>query len=460
MNKKNVGIILALVCIVAGCLIPPTEALTVEALRFAGVFVGMLILLITQAMPDWTACLFSCCILVCLKVTTIPTVMSNFSGSTLWLIIMVFAFAAALGKTGILNRVALKILTFFPATYNGAVLALMCSGAIMNPMIPSANAKSNILITVSNAITDQLGIQPRSNEALGLFTACHMPTYICGNAFTSGSVYVAMMLGFITDRSFDMVSWFIATSIWFLVIMVATYFFCAIYCKPKEKLEISKDFYKERYAALGAMSKQEKISGIVLLCTIALWATSSIHGLDAGIVGLIAICIFVVTDIFAPTEWVSKVPWTMITFIGCVLGIAGLISSLGWSTILAGILSPYLKGIVGNPWLFVPAVCILTFLARFVIISQTTCLLVFIAIFGPLMEPAGMSLFVLIFCCFIGGSCWNNSIQTPLVSASIQVSGGRVTHAEAKKSSMFFMIIHTIACTASIPLWQALGLIW
>lgn len=460
-KKKIAGFVLALAAVVAGFLIAPFGALTVESMRYAGVFVAMIILLLTGALHDWVAVLLSCCLLVCFKVASIGTVFSAFSGSTIWLIIMVFAFAAALGNSGLLTRVALKILTFFPATYNGAVLALMCSGTVVNPLIPSVNAKCNILIPVATEITAQVGLKERGKGALGLFTACHMPTFVCGNAFLSGSVYVAVMIGFITDQTFTLVSWFIATCVWFGIIMVATYFYCVIACKPEEKINISKTFYKERYAELGAMSKKEKIAGVVLLCILAVWSTSSMHGLDSGITGLIAICIFVATGILTPAEWCTKVPWTLIVFVGGVLGIAGLMSTVGWSTVLADLLGPMLSGIVGNPWLFVPALCLLTYVARFVIIDHLTCLVVFMAIFTPLMEPAGMSLFVLIFVCFMSGNVWNVPYQNPYPMATLQVAGGKyVTFTELRRNSYFYMVINLIAMVASIPLWQALGLIW
>lgn len=462
MTKKQItGIILALMSIIIGCLIPPTETLSAEAIRFAGIFIAALIFLITKAVPDWAGLLFCCCMLVCMKIGTVAQVFTSFSSSTLWLIIMVFAFAAALGSTGLLNRIALKILTLFPATYNGAVLALMTAGTIMNPLIPSVNAKCNILLPVATAVTEQVGLKERSKGALGLFTACHMPTYVCGNAFLSGSVYVAVMIGFITDRSFNLLTWFAATAVWFAVIMIGTYFYCVLYCKPEVKPEISKEFYKERYAALGKMSKKEKITAIVLICTVAMWCTSSIHGMDSGIIGLVAIFIFVVTGVFTTADWVTKVPWSMITMIGCIIGLANFISITGWNAVLTETLGAVLSPIVGNPWIFVPALIIITYATRMVIIDHLTVLILFMSIFSALMEPSGMSLFVLIFVCYISGNTWNTPFQAPFVVASVQVAGGKyVTFDEVKKNSYLFMILNLIGMVASIPLWQALGYIW
>ena len=65
------------------------------------------------------------------------------------------------------------------------------------------------------------------------------------------------------------------------------------------------------------------------------------------------------------------------------------------------------------------------------------------------------------FVCFISGNTWNTPFQAPFVVASVQVAGGKyVTFDEVKKTSILFMILNLIGMVASIPLWQALGLIF
>ncbi len=460
-KKKVLALAAAFIIGLVIAFIPPFGELTVESMRFAGIFVALIILLVTQALPDWTTVLAASALLVLTKTSTTSVVFSAFSGGTVWLVIMIFALAASISNSGLLKRIALKILTWFKPTYNGAVLAMMCAGVISGPLIPSANAKVNILIPVATEVTELVGFKERSKPALGLFSAVYLPSMIGSNAFLSGSIYVSIMLGFITDMTFNMVSWFVATCLWFVVILVGTWIWCVTYCKPDEEVELPATFYKDRYASLGAMTKNEKVVAVVLLVALSLWCTVSIHGLDTGMVGWIAVCILVGFGIFTTTDFITRIPWTTVVFIGGLLSIGNLISALGWSDVIADLLGPIVAPVVSSPWVFVPFLCVFTYLLRFVVVEQLTSLLITLAIFSPLLADAGISMFVLVFVQFMSAMVWNVSYQNPYPHATISAAGGKyVTFDELKKDSYLFMVLNLIGCTISIPLWYALGLLW
>ena len=229
-------------------------------------FLAVIVLLLTGALADWVVVLGASSLMILTDavfrkvgimtepVFTMPGLFGAFSGSTVWLVIMVFALSTGIGKSGLLNRIAIAILSVFPPTYTGAVVAMMCTGTVLSPLIPSVNAKVNILIPFATFTTEEMGIKPRSKGALGLFTACYLPAYLGGNAFLTGSVYVSVICGFITSyaaalgvegASFNFVSWLVAASVWFVVLLAGTFLFCAVLCRPAEKVEFSKTFFKD-----------------------------------------------------------------------------------------------------------------------------------------------------------------------------------------------------------------------
>lgn len=438
----------------------PPAGLTPAAMNYAGIFVAVIFLLIVQALPDWVVVLAATALLALTKTAKVPEIYSAFSGSTLWLIIMVFALAAGIGKSGLLTRVGLKILTFFPANYRGAVLALMSSGLVVGPLIPSVNAKVNIMIPVATAVTEQVGLKERSRGALGLFSASYMTIMLGGNAFLSGSVYVAIMLGFLPGQNFTLVSWLVATSVWLAVLLVGIYLYCMTYCKPEQDISFPSSYFKERLRELGPVTRDEKFAGVLLFICLLVWSTAKLHGMDTGMVGLLAVCALASYGLITGADFIGKVPWTLIVFIGGLLGMASLMTSLGWSDFIAGLLGPIFAPIVSSPWIFVPFLCLFTYVLRFVVIEQLTSLIITLAIFSPLMSQAGMSLFVLVFVQFMASMVWNVPYQNPYPLATLQVAGGKyVTFAELRKSSYAYMVICLIGMTASIPLWQMLGFI-
>lgn len=193
---------------------------------------------------------------------------------------------------------------------------------------------------------------------------------------------------------------------------------------------------------------------------IVVWSTKSIHGLDTTLFGLLVICLMFYLDLFSTMDLITKVPWSMMVQIGGLLALSGCITALGWSTYLAGVLAPYLGGLVANPFIFVVFLILSTYLVRFVIIDQLACTVIYVAIFGSLCAAAGISEFVLVFCVFMAGMVWNTSYQNPLINVTVQIAGGKyVPFSEMRKSSWAFMIIFLIACLVSVPVWSAFGLV-
>ena len=455
------------------------SVLSAASFVYAGVFLAVIVLLLTGALADWVVVLGASSLMILTDavfrkvgimtepVFTMPGLFGAFSGSTVWLVIMVFALSAGIGKSGLLNRIAIAILSVFPSTYTGAVVAMMCTGTVLSPLIPSVNAKVNILIPFATSTTEEMGIKPRSKGALGLFTACYLPAYLGGNAFLTGSVYVSVICGFITSyaaalgvegASFNFVSWLVAASVWFVVLLAGTFLFCAVLCRPAEKVEFSKTFFKDRLKEMGAMRRDEKIAAAVLVIALLLWSTSSFHGMDTAMIGWAAICVMCATGLLAPSDFNTKIPWSLVVFIGSLLGMANYMSTLGWSDAIAGVLGPILAPLVASPWIFVPFICIFTYLLRFLIIEQNTALVVVMAIFGGLMHAAGMNLYVIIFTEFMSSMCWTVPYMNPFAMATLGVAGGKyVTFPEMRRASILYMAINLVGCTASIPLWYALG---
>lgn len=409
VRKKLLFVLLAIaVMLVIGFVPAETEAMSRTAWQYLGIFGLMLVLLITAALPDWATCLAVLALLVVFKIGTVSEVMSQFGSSTVWLVIGIFTLSIGLNNSGFLKRIALWIVTKFPGTYRGQVTAMFVSGLITAPLIPSSLAKTGVLSPLTAQVSEASGIEPSSKPALGIWTACFMPTYYFGCAFMSGSAYVALMIGFMGGMEFTWGSWFSALWPWLVVSIVLTYLFCSVICKPKQTTAtFSTEFIKEQYKALGPMSKKEKQGIVILLVCLILWLTQSVHKIDAGMVALLGSAAMAFCGLITTPDLCAKGQWNLIIFIGALLGFSSFMSSTGASTWIAGLLGPIISPIISSPYIFVPCLCIITFLLRHVIVSQLCCLAIMLAIFGPLLPDAGISMFVLVLVEYMSGMIWN-----------------------------------------------------
>jgi len=439
----------------------PTESETMTRLawQYLGCFVFMLALIISRAIPDWAAVLCTMAILVALKVAKVGEVTAQFASSTVWLCIGVFIMSIGINNSGFMKRLALWILIKFPGTYAGQVTAMLLSGIIMSPVIPSSTAKTSMMAPFVNHVCEASGAERNSKQSLGLWFANFMGTNQLGMAFVSGSVYVALMMGFVGE-SVSWGQWFIRACVWYVVCIVLVYLFCLLYCKPTgEKKAANLEFIKESYNSLGKMSTKEKQGIVIVFCALVLWLTQSTHKIDAGMVAILADVAFIACGLITPPEVGAKGMWTITIFVGGVLSIAGLMAPLGVSSWLAATLGPILSPIMSSPWIFVPCLCIITYLLRFIIVSQSACMAVMIAIFGTLLEPHGINIFVLVFTSWVSGTCWNVAYQNPPTAGLIKLCEPSLDFNTAAKGSYAYCIINVIAMTCSIPLWMALGLL-
>lgn len=458
-RKSLIVFLIAAVALVLISFLPPeTGDMTRASWKYLGCFAFMLITMIGRAFPDWACVLATMGLIVALGAGKVATVTASFASSTLWLVIGVFIMSIGINNSGIMKRIALWVLVKFPGTYIAQVAAMLLAGLITTPMIPSAFAKTSIMAPFTAQVSEALDLKPNSKPALGLWYANFVCTYSLGNAFLSGSAFVALMIGYI-GSTFTWGEWFSTTWVWYLVNIALVFIFCAFFCKPKNASEAGNvEFLKEQYKNLGPVSLKEKQAAIIISVALVLWITQKMHGIDAGMVALLADVAFVACGLITAPEANAKGQWTLVCFIGGVLSIAGMMNSNGVGTWIAGILGPIAAPFMSNPYIFVLFLVISTYLLRYVIVSQTCCLTIYVGLFFPLCAAVGINNFVVVFVVYMSSMLWNAAYMNPSVAGFVRMAGEKyVPYSLAAKGSYFWMFQNLIAMMISVPVWMALG---
>ena len=463
MNKKKLSFLaIAIAIAVIISLIPPMEGLTGVSMRFMGIFIAGLFLLVSNAMEAWQVFMLIAAACVLTKVTSFGTMASQFAGSTVWLLMVLFALGAAMAKSGLLVRIVYKLLTLFPANYHGAVLALMTSSAVVCPLIPSAQAKSNILIPLVNQLTETLGIKDRSRGAMGLFSIVMIICLVGSTAFVTGGSMVPTLIGMMgaDGERFDMISYFAANSVWFFTLLIGTYIFSAKICKPKEETrEFSKDYFAEKGKELGPMTYEEKVVLIVFVSLIVLWATTMLTNLNTTMVGFVGILCLMVFGVVDTKDFTKSVPWTTLIFIGYLLCMTTLMQETGWNDWMAGNLAGVVGLVLGNPYTFVLFLCILVAVMRLFVLDGMATLVMLLPIFAPFVADAGISMFVVVRIIYVMTFAFYGSYNCGAFMGTISMAT-HIEFPEVRKAGFAVMILNLIGFLASVPLWKAMGIIW
>lgn len=480
MNKTVKWTLKLVIPIVIGIIIAnlqPPEMLDRSAMIYMGIFECVLVWLILDVMPDWAAVVAGMAGFIVFGVGSMSTVLSPFSGGTIWLIIGAFGIAAFVTKSGLLKRLAYFVLSLFPENYKGQVGALYTTGVIMSPLIPALVAKGCILAPLANAVSKSLGYLRRSKAATGLFCAAWVSASILGHAFLTGAAPCFIIIGMLPSEQqaqwTDWLTWFFSAAVWFVVIAVLCYFaILKIYDPKKDKGTESegeqtepaavpeKGFAKKQLAEMGSMSRDEKMSAALLVIAFIGWIFGSNIGLSNAVVTIIIFMLAGATGLLTKSDVGERIPWSTVIFIGGIMSIADLISKLGIDKWLGTIIGPFVAPFASNPYLFVMLIVLLTYLMRVVIISQTATMAIFLAALSGVAVAAGVNLWVLLFVCYMSSNVWYFPFtHNVFVAVYGSTKGEMCEHKDTLPMNWAFMVINLIACLASVPVWQMMGLL-
>jgi len=460
-----VKVVVAIASVVLGAwvaLLTPPEGLTPAAMHALGIVVWSVGWWVGMVVPEYVTGLLMCALWVAFKVVPFDKAFYNFSTSGWWIMVGAFGLGAVAGRTGLLRRISLWVISLFPSTFAGQVIGLMGSGTIISPLVPSMNAKAALASPIALAISDSLGIERKTAGAAGLFGACYTGFVLMGHMFLSGSfshyVLIATM-----PKEYQNVSWLdwmlyaLPWGVCTFLLMTLTIIF---FFKPKTPVRLPKGFGAEQLAKIGPTSRDEKIVLMVLCGALALWMTESLHGINSGVVAVLAMCSLLGLGTMTRDDFKNGIEWPAVMFVGSIFNMATVISNLKIDKYLAGVLKPMLASVLSDPALFVVCLAVGIFAIRFIVTSMTSGAVIYCLILAPILPQFGIHPWIVIFISFTAAGLWMLGYMNTIYLCGVFSTKGEMTrHSDMMKLNFAYMAILIIGCLVSIPYWRMIGLI-
>lgn len=460
---KTVGIILGIFLgFVVGLMSPPA-GLTVKAMWALGVFTWAIIFLIFDVIPDYIVTTIMLCLWVLIGSVKFTVAFAFFSNPNWWIVMGAFGLGFAASKTGLLRRISLLIMKALPTTFKGQTLALIGSGTIIAPLIPSFTAKAAVCAPLSLGISDAMGYEHKSRGASGLFAANVVGFIASAPAFLSASYLSFMIVSLLPKQiqaQYDWVQWFILMLPWTIIVLVCGYFCIVFMYKPEEKDALPKGYVAEELAKMGPMSRKEKTTLIVLVVTLLFWMTGKLHGIDASIVAVLAVTILLIVGVIERPEFRSGLNWDALVFLGGIVGIGSVFPALGIDKWMGQLVEPVIMPLTKDIYIFIIALSVITIVLRFAILSQTALIAIFILMLTPMAQASGISPWVIGIIVYAAGNTWTVFYQNaPYIAGYYATGGDFINHNSQIKMSVAYMIICTVGLLACVPLWQFMGIV-
>lgn len=335
-------------------------------------------------------------------------------------------------------------------------------------------AKTGILTTVARGITESAGYEIGGKQSNGLFLAYWNGLKSCSTMFITASVVSAALVGMLPAETAaeygGIAKWALLAIPTMVVFFIITFAFIQLAYgdrskKSPEERKASADaiseYINKRLAELGNWKAGEKIVAVIIVVTVVLWLTKSMHGIPEWIVtafAMVACFVFKIIDI---KTFKAGVPWEVIIFVGCAISIGTVLPAVGIIDWLMGVVGPMTEGFFANPYLMVVGVAVFAYLVRFVIVSESGFLAVATALLFPLAMAAGVNPWIVAFVLNAITNTFQLPYQSSLLIGTAGVGGTDfVKYGEASKFNVVFCLAFVVGFLVSVPIWSAMGIVY
>lgn len=466
MKNKNMKLLFSLIGIVLAVIVaflPPIEGLDRNAMIVLATLIWAIIFWIINGIPDFAVGLIMCASWVVFKVATFDIAFSSFSKTSWWMVIGALGVGIAVSGTGLMKRIALHVMKFFPMTFKGQSLAVMLAGIIVSPTIPSTNAKGSIAAPLSLSISDTMGYERKSKPSAGLFMSMFFGFVCASPIFLSATFmnYVGRgLLDEATQAQLTWGRWLLYALPWAIILIVGGYVAINILYKPDKENTLPADFIANQIKALGPMSKNEILTAVILVTTLILWMLERKTGISSAIIALVALSVLIGLKIVSVQDFKNKIPWNAVVFIGCALNLGTILPLVGIDQWIGNTLSPIIEPILSNPYVLVVVLALIVYAIRFMLVSLSAAVTLFILMVLPMIAGTGLNPFVIAFVIITSVNIWILPYQNPpFLTTYYSIDGKMASTKQTLKGSIIYMVLNIIGLLLSVPFWSLFGLL-
>jgi di/tricarboxylate transporter len=271
-------------------------------------------------------------------------------------------------KTGLARRISYRILLIFPPTYLGILSAFLLIGFVLTLGVPSMTVRTAIMVPIAFALVQAINLPLPSRGAalivLGAFEMAVLP----GCAVLTGSLWGPFLAGLFANAGLT-VTWFeyarvmaLPTIVWCALIIVAN----LLVMRPPPAPGMRKDAVRAQLHELGAMSRPEAITAIIIGTAVVTWAIQPWHRIPPEAIGMIALAALFAMRVLTAAEIGPGIPWGLAIFVGGMLSLTTVMNTYKINVWLGGYIIPAVQPFVGQPLLLVIAMSVAVALMRFV----------------------------------------------------------------------------------------------
>ena len=362
---------------------------------------------IVGAFPILTASVFAAAAAVLTGLLTPAQAYAGFANPTILLIVMAFLVARAVVKCGLGQRLGHLVVSLFGKSTLGLSYSIFLVDGLIAPAFPSNTARGGVIYPLVVGLAEAGGATPgnASRRKLGGYL---MFSGMASLSLSSALWFTAMAanpLGAEMARSFGVAmnfgSWLVASSVPTLATMLLLPWILQRIMSPEvTRTPDAPATAKRALAALGPLTRDERIVAATFAGMVALWASAGALGLDSTAIAMLGLGILLAAGVLTLGD-IAKEGDVLATFIwfAVLYTLSGQLNEMGFMAYLGNQLAGALGGFGRVP---VYLVLVVTYVAfHYLFVSQTAHVLALFAVYLEvgvrLGVPAAPLAFMLLF---------------------------------------------------------------
>jgi len=255
--------------------IPTPAGLSVAGQRALAAFVVCLILWITRVIPLAVTSLLAIVLIPLLGIMDSAEAFSLFGNQAVFFILGAFILAAALMKSGLSSRMALLFLRRFGSTPKSLLLGAMMVPAALSFVMPE-HAVAAMMFPIILEIVHGLKLKPlKDNYGQAIFLSMAWGAAIGGVATFLGGARNALAVGILKQSTGEFIGFFEWTvavlPLVIVMLVVANLVIRRFFPHSISDTKAAIKLLEEKNKALGKMSLEERLIGLVMALTIVGW---------------------------------------------------------------------------------------------------------------------------------------------------------------------------------------------
>ena len=308
--------------------VPPPDGLTLQAWRLFAVFAAAIASVVVNAFPILTASVLAVAAAVLSGLLPPAQAYAGFANGTILLIVLAFLVARAVVKCGLGTRVGYAVVSVFGRSTLGLSYSIFLVDALIAPAFPSNTARSGVVYPLAFSLAEAGGASPTDDScrrvgsflmfsgmaSLSLSSALWM-TAMAANPMGSEIARIVRCSRSASARGC------IAASLPTLTCMALMPPFLNWLIAPERTATPEAPAAARRaLAALGPLTRDEKIVLVAFAGMVALWASAAQLGLDStavaflGLGALLASGVLTLQDIAKEGDVLATFIWFAVLF--------------------------------------------------------------------------------------------------------------------------------------------------